>query len=85
MKFIQTIIEKISILYKNFYYRGTTCRNILTYPDSTYQARHFTSPLRVGGGFQYYKLETRSLRGVGEVASRVPDALPEYEKKFKKN
>ena len=49
MKFLQNIIEKISILYKNFYYRGSTCRNILTYPDSTYQDRDLASPLRDGG------------------------------------
>ena len=31
--------------FKNFFYRGSTCRNFLTYPDIIYQDRDWTSPL----------------------------------------
>ena len=50
MKFLQAI--KISILYKNFYYRRWTYINFVTYADSIYQARDLSMPRPppTGGG-----------------------------------
>ena len=84
MKFIQTIIEKISILYKNFYYRGTTCRNILTYPDSTSQDRDLASHRSEAGGFSTISWSPPPSKW-GEGPSSVHDALPEDEKNLKKS
>ena len=39
--------RKIFHTLKNFYNRGSTCRNICSYPDTTYQDRDMPSP---GGG-----------------------------------
>ena len=68
LKFLQTIIEKFSILYKNFYYRGSAGRNILTYPDSTYQDRYFASHRSEPGRVQYDKLVPPPLEvGAGPI------------------
>ena len=42
-KFLQAVIEKISVVYKDFYYRGWFFENYFTYPDNTCQALALTS------------------------------------------
>ena len=51
MKFLPAIIEKFSILLKNFYYPRSTCRNFLTFPHTRNPALALTSPnfFRLGG------------------------------------
>ena len=61
MKFLQVVIEKLSVVLKNFYYRASNSRNFLSYPKCTCHAIALTSkPKKISNLFVLANFEIQT-------------------------